>query len=140
MINNFLSRLQKVRKTGKESWIACCPSHGDNNPSMSISVGTDGRVLVHCFSHQCSIDDITGAVGMEVKDLMPENLGFHRIKPLRMGVNPKDALCAIKTDLYGALVMAKMVQRGEKLTDADSLFLAQMIGRLQLTIDLAGGE
>lgn len=135
----FLSRLQKVRKTGKNSWMGCCPAHGDKNPSMTVSEGTDGRVLVHCFSHECSIDDITAAVGMEVKDLMPENLGYHRSKPLAMAVNPRDALFAIRDDMQVMLVMANMVKRGEVLTDIDTSLLAKLIRRLDMTMVLTGG-
>lgn len=29
--------------------MAHCPAHGDRTPSLSISHGTDGRTLVHCF-------------------------------------------------------------------------------------------
>ena len=37
---------------GKTSlgWIACCPAHDDRTPSLSISDGDDGRVLVHCHA------------------------------------------------------------------------------------------
>ena len=31
-------------------WIAKCPAHKDSSPSLSIGVGRDGRVLVHCFA------------------------------------------------------------------------------------------
>ena len=107
---------------------------------MTVSEGTDGRILAHCFSQQCGIDDITAAVGLEVKDLMPENLGFHRIKPLRMGVNPKDAICAVRDDMTSFLVWAKMTQRGEVLTGTDTLEMAKAIGRIQMAIYLSGGE
>lgn len=138
-IDEFLSRLKKVRKTGHKSWIACCSAHQDKNPSMTVSEGSDGRILIHCFSQQCGIDDITAAVGLEVKDLMPKNLNYHRMKPLRMAVNPKDALCAMKTELTRALLILKDVQSMKATPDA-ALDLARIIGRVQLTIDLAGGE
>ncbi|HKI53636.1 MAG TPA: CHC2 zinc finger domain-containing protein [Anaerolineales bacterium] len=139
-IEDFLSRLQKVRRTGAKSWIACCSAHQDKNPSMTVSEGSDGRILAHCFSHQCGIDDIAAAVGLEVKDLMPENLGYHRMKPLRMGVNPKDAMCAVRDDMTSFLIWAKMVQRGEVLTGADTLEMAKAVGRIQMAIELTGGK
>jgi len=139
-IEEFLSRLQKVRKTGAKTWMACCPSHNDKNPSMTVSEGTDGRILAHCFSQGCGIDDITAAIGLEVKDLMPENLGYHRMKPLRMGVNPRDALFAVRDDMQSFLIWAKMVQRGEALTGVSTLEIARAIGRIQMAIELTGGE
>ncbi|HET8688990.1 MAG TPA: CHC2 zinc finger domain-containing protein [Methanosarcina sp.] len=137
-LDNFLSRLQKVRKTGGNSWLACCPAHGDKNPSMTISEGSDGRVLVHCFSHQCGIDEITGAVGLEIKDLMPDNIGFHRVKPLRMQVNPRDALYAVRDDMTEALVYMKRLQRNEQISMDDSLRFSRIVGRLQMAIELTG--
>lgn len=139
-LDAFLSRLQKVRKTGKSSWLACCPAHGDKNPSMSVSVGNDGRVLVHCFSQQCGIDEIAGAVGMTVSELMPDNAGFQRAKPLKCAVNPRDAMFAMRSDLTEALIYAKAVQRGEVLDADASLKLAKIVGRVQMAIELTGGE
>jgi putative DNA primase/helicase len=35
------------RKTGN-SWMAPCPAHDDREPSLAISSGEDGKVLIHC--------------------------------------------------------------------------------------------
>lgn len=139
-IDEFVSRLHKARRTSKNSWMACCPAHDDKNPSMTVSEGSDGRILVHCFSHECSITDIVEAVGLKVSDLMPENLGYIRMKPLKMAVNPKDALCAVKTDMTVALVIAKDIQKGIVPDEQTTLLLAKLIGRIQMAIDLSGGE
>ncbi|HET8688224.1 MAG TPA: CHC2 zinc finger domain-containing protein [Methanosarcina sp.] len=139
-VDEFISRLTKVRRTAKNSWLACCPAHDDKNPSMTVSEGSDGRILVHCFSHECSITDIAEAVGLKVSDLMPENVGFHRLKPMKMAVNPKDALCAVKTDMTVALVIAKDMQKGIVPDEQTSLLLGKLIGRIQMAIDLSGGE
>lgn len=138
-VENFLSRLQKVKATSKGSWVACCPAHQDKNPSMTVTEGNDGRVLVHCFSQQCSIEDIANAVGLSVSDLMPENVGFHRIKPKSRLFNAMDVLCAIRSDLTLTLIVAKDVQRGKVLTQEESLDLARAIGRVEVAIQLAGG-
>ena len=37
------------RKTGS-GWIARCPAHDDRNPSLSLSTGTDGKVLLRCHA------------------------------------------------------------------------------------------
>jgi putative DNA primase/helicase len=37
------------RRVG-EAWIACCPAHKDRIPSLSISAGRDGKVLVRCHA------------------------------------------------------------------------------------------
>ena len=31
-------------------WLACCPSHRDKTPSLSIVDGRCGRPIVHCFA------------------------------------------------------------------------------------------
>lgn len=70
-VDVLLSRLDKVRQTGADRWIACCPAHEDRSPSLAIRSIDDGRVLVHCFA-MCGVDSILAAVGLEISDLFPE--------------------------------------------------------------------
>jgi hypothetical protein len=37
------------RKAGR-GWMACCPTHDDREPSLSIRDADDGKVLVHCHA------------------------------------------------------------------------------------------
>ena len=68
-IDALLSRLEKVRNTGPDSWSACCPAHDDKGPSLSIR-DADGKLLIHCFAG-CSVHDVVGAVGLDIADLFP---------------------------------------------------------------------
>ncbi len=69
--SEFLGKFEGVRQTGG-GWIARCPAHGDDNPSLSIARGEDGRWLVHCHVG-CSADAVVSAVGLKMADLMPSN-------------------------------------------------------------------
>lgn len=66
---DILVKLRDVTRTSA-GWTARCPSHDDNRPSLSVAVGDDGRVLVHCFAG-CAPDQVVAAVGMRMADLMP---------------------------------------------------------------------
>lgn len=67
----ILSLLEAVKKSGHEKWLARCPAHDDHNPSLSIGIGDNGQVLLHCFSG-CDFDAIVTALGLEPKDLWPD--------------------------------------------------------------------
>lgn len=71
-IDEFLGKLEGVTSDGKGGWMACCPAHDDHNPSMHVNVGADGRILVKCYAG-CTTADICAALGLKVRDLMPEN-------------------------------------------------------------------
>lgn len=58
------------KRSGKQ-WSARCPAHEDRNPSLSVSVGDDGRALVHCHAG-CSAQNIVQALGLKMTDIMPE--------------------------------------------------------------------
>lgn len=73
-IDDFLAKLEGVTSDGKGGWMACCPAHDDHNPSMHVNVGNDGKILVKCYAG-CSTGDICAAVGVKVRDLMPERPG-----------------------------------------------------------------
>ncbi len=69
----ILSKLPGAKRQGK-GWMACCPVHNDRRASLSIGVGDDGRVLVHCHGG-CTPEAIVAALGLEMADLMPADCG-----------------------------------------------------------------
>ena len=74
-IERVLPNLEKVRPNGDRSWMACCPAHEDRTPSLSISAGDDGRVLLNCFAG-CGVEAILAALRLELSDLyvtLPED-------------------------------------------------------------------
>lgn len=70
--DNLLSRLDRVRKTGRAEWVACCPAHDSKSrQSLAISETADGRVLIHDFGG-CSPAEVLGAIGLDFAELFPE--------------------------------------------------------------------
>lgn len=113
----LLSRLHKVRSTGKDRWMACCPAHDDRTASLSIRERPDGKVLVNCFAG-CCIDEILAAAELEMTDLMPERLpGEH--KPIRHAFNAYEALNALVYECTFVQLCAVRLARSEALADSD---------------------
>lgn len=93
-IETLLSLLDKVRQTGPQKWIARCPSHDDNYPSLAIRETPENNLLIHCFSG-CSVHEITRALGIELHQLFPENIPLEGRKPIKkpfMSVDIQDML------------------------------------------------
>ncbi len=59
-LGGILSVLTSVSRRSDDSWIACCPAHGDKRPSLSITV-RNGKILMHCFSG-CEYSEIMNAI------------------------------------------------------------------------------
>ena len=68
--DEFLTRLEGVRRSG-QGHIARCPAHDDRRQSLSISTGTDGRILLRCHAG-CETEAVVGAMGLTLADLMPD--------------------------------------------------------------------
>jgi putative DNA primase/helicase len=51
-------------------WKARCPSHEDQKPSLSVTEGDDGRVLLCCHTG-CAYQDVVKALDMVEADLFP---------------------------------------------------------------------
>jgi hypothetical protein len=73
------SRLQATRHGAQ--WRARCPAHaGDNPTSLAISAGEDKNgnpvTLLYCFAHQCSVEDICAAMGIQVVNLFCIQLAY----------------------------------------------------------------
>lgn len=60
----------KHRREGRGKYMACCPVHGDSNPSMSVSEGEDGKILLHCFGCGAEPKEILDALGASFEDVM----------------------------------------------------------------------
>ncbi|MGH7564034.1 MAG: AAA family ATPase [Gemmatimonadota bacterium] len=78
-VARVLERLQEVRPNGA-GWKARCPCHDDENPSLNVNTGDDGRTLLHCFVG-CAIEDVVAAVGLTMRDLFPPRTTDYADKP-----------------------------------------------------------
>ena len=135
-VEDFLSRLEKVKRTGKGSWLACCPAHADKSPSLSVGVGDDGRILIRCFA-ECGAHAVVGALGLELADLFPEKAIEHA--PV-MRFPAHDVLAAIADELMIVEVIACDLERGLPVNqdDYDRLHLA--ISRITAAKEAALGK
>jgi len=66
----LLSRLKQVTTTSN-GWEACCPSHDDTRPSLSIHETQDGTILLKCQSAGCHPANIMQCAGLSAKDMFP---------------------------------------------------------------------
>lgn len=55
-----IAHLLRARKSPR-GWSAKCPAHEDRSPSLAISGGRDGKILLHCFAG-CTYDAIVDAL------------------------------------------------------------------------------
>lgn len=129
-LDNLLSRLEKVTETNNPrfavSYKACCPAHGDNNPSLGIAQTDDGMILINCISRQCPPDDILAAVGLEFGDLYDKPV-YHRHRPTRKPLfNARDLLASVCLEILVAGIYAEDLLKGKTPTaeDVDRLKLA----------------
>ena len=66
----ILPKLKKV-KTTSDGWMACCPSHDDNTPSLSIKEADNGNTLLKCHAG-CDTSEIVSALGIKESDLFKD--------------------------------------------------------------------
>ena len=132
MINNLLGRLNKVKSTGRNSWLACCPAHDDKSPSLSIKEEADGHILLHCFAG-CSAVDVVGAVGVDIGDLFPEQV--HQKAPVKKKFYATDILKAIKFESQIVLLAAFELKKNKELDETDLQRLQLAYERIREAVD-----
>ena len=76
-LDEVLGRLQNVRQEGSGYRASCpVPGHGqgreDRDPSLSVTVGDDGQVLLNCFAN-CDTETIVATLGLSMSDLFERN-------------------------------------------------------------------
>ncbi len=84
-LDRVLARLEGVHENGS-GFVARCPvqghgkGRGDRNPSLSLSEGDDGKVLLRCHAG-CTIEDVVAEADLSMMDLFepPERNGRIRM-------------------------------------------------------------
>ena len=133
-IDVFLSRLDGVRQTGRDRWLAKCPAHPDKRPSLSVREMDDGRVLLNDFGG-CATESILAAVGLEWDALFPERPLEHG-KRERRPFPAADILRAVAFEALLAATAASNIARGIELTDVDRARVKLASDRLQRAAEM----
>ena len=115
MIENILSCLTKV-KGRNGAYTACCPAHSDKSPSLAIRELDDGRILMKCFAN-CSVQEIMGAIGMDIGDLFPDT--NKDLPPVKKRYYATDLLRVIEFEAWVVSVAAYSMSTGKQLSDTD---------------------
>lgn len=135
--NTLLQHLEKVRRSGQGSWLACCPAHDDKSPSLSIRETADGRVLVHCFAG-CAVHEIVSAVGLDTSDLFPPRTEQQFIKGERRPFPAADILRALIPEIWINYLCAQAILKDEVLLAVDRERLSLAASRFQAALHAGG--
>jgi hypothetical protein len=131
----LLNRLEKVKKTSKNSWRACCPAHRGMKQSLSIR-DDNGKVLAHCFAEGCSFIDVLDSLGLTVDDIQPRLPGEH--KPLKRPFYAGDVLQISQDEMFVAYLISKRLLDGTA-TYNDTQRLLTCVSRLGHAVEMANG-
>ena len=64
-------RLAPARRSGS-GYSTLCPAHNDKDPSLSISEGRNGNVVIYCHAG-CEVEDVVTAFDLAMTDLFVES-------------------------------------------------------------------
>jgi hypothetical protein len=133
---NLLSKLDKVTRTGKDSYLACCSFHSDKSPSLTIRETGDGRILLHCFAG-CDTDSVLSAIGLTFDDLFPER-GHQQGKPEHRPFPAADILRAIAFEVLIVAHAGRSILDKAAYSEADQVRLVTAVQRIRSAV-AAGG-
>ncbi len=134
--DRLLSRLARVKQTGKGRWRCACPAHGEHKKlTLAVREADDGRVLIHCFGG-CSVPEVVAAVGMELHDLFPPKPDDDRNRNARFGIDPRDALALLEHEVRtAALLIAACADIDGLVPDSVAIRLSEASNRITLARD-----
>lgn len=136
--SRLLNRLERVKQTAANRWIARCPAHKDRQPSLSVAVSVDGLLLVHCHAG-CEIEDVCAAVGLTVAELFPDRLVAHyRPGKTDCDLSPAEALTLIRHEVQVVAVLAAQMEE-DPFAPVDLNRLHDAVGRINETVQRVRG-
>jgi len=134
----FVSGLEKVRRTGTRKWAACCPAHDDSGPSLSVKDDGD-RLLVHCFAG-CTASEVVEAMGLTLRDLFngPFDNSYRPSTPLQM--HPAAAMRSLLKEAYCVGIIAANMNDFGEISDEDRALLIRCISRMDAIFTSTGAD
>lgn len=135
-VDRLLSCLDRVKRTGPNTWVASCPTRDDKHPSMTIRELDDGRVLLHDFGGD-SPAEILASIGLTFSDLFPPRPADYHGKPERRPFPAADILRALAFEATIVALAGRAILEG-KHTEADQRRLLVAVGRINDGLDAGG--
>lgn len=134
--DTLLARLDKVRSTGPDAWIALCPAHEDKRPSLSVRQADD-RVLIHCWAG-CGAADVMGAVGLRLADLFEHRHTDTYVAPRRPPLpSSRELVALLEYDLAVIDIAAgKLFSNAGKFAPEDHETLFNAIADIRRILDV----
>ena len=136
-INDFISRLENVKVTRQDQWMANCPAHGGTNRKLAVKAGNP-KPKVNCLSQGCTQEDIYEAIGVRWFDFYPskpstqydayDNPKFVITREMINGMSHRLTMCIIAI----ADIMA-----GKELSDEDKADVLAALHDFQELMDAA---
>src|SRR4051794_35052263 len=124
MLQLVLEKLEGVTQEGGKQYQynALCPAHDDHSPSLSVSLGEDGQILLKCQA-DCDFYRIADALQINPQDLMRKQLLSEEDKLTERRIVQKRAdmraTAILQTELSGNIASVSELARSldEKLAD-----------------------
>ena len=112
-IDNILARINH-KASGTNQWDASCPCRSDDdNPSLRVSVGKQGQVLMKCLrGGGCELGEICESIDLELGDLFPKDTP----KPQKSKLELVDTYKYFYEDGTLAMEVLRFVDEGGKKT------------------------
>ena len=73
-IHELLGKLDKVKKSG-QGWVALCPAHDDENPSLHIK-DKNGNIYTDCYAG-CDPEKVREAIGLTWRDTVAKKVNLN---------------------------------------------------------------
>jgi len=131
----LLSRLDGVRETTPNQWVAQCAAHEDRSPSLSIRE-IDEKVLIHCHAG-CSVHEVLDSVGLELSDLYPpRDPQTHSGKPVPRRPDYRGAWLSSVKAFYLLVIATADVEKGKVLSELDRQSVALARSRIYSALEV----
>ena len=134
-LDALLFKLDKVKRTGKDSYLACCPAHDDKSPSLNIREVSEESILLICRAG-CDTENVLSAIGMTFTDLYPPQQ--HHGKPEHRPFPAADILRAIAFEVLIVAHAGRSILDKVAYSEADQARLVAAVQRIRSAV-AAGG-
>ena len=133
-IDRVLAYLPDAKPSGRDRWRTWCRACGGNTSALSVGVGDGDSVLLKCWKG-CTVEEVIGAIGLEMHDLFPPKFTASAPMRRRRLLTAGQALELLNDEAQLIALAGSNIGHGIELTDADRDRVLQAAGRIAFLRD-----
>lgn len=115
-LDTFQHAMARAGKEFRSDGRCQCPGHDGDGFNLAVREVEGGKLVLHCHSHECTVEQICEGLGLQVRDLFPAGTNNSRTIPSTATIDNKPVTVHETSEAAISVLTWSIQQKGHDVT------------------------